>query len=398
MELPRVKIYYENGALGQVIPMDDGCLGLCCTGAPVVNKFELVKAYVLRSYNGLSDLGITAENNPCIEKVVREFYAEAGDGTEVWLMGFPETLTPDVVCDVNQNNAKSLIVAANGKLRSIIVAFAPAATYTPIIENGLDETLAQAIVNAQALCEWATTQRNAPIFALLEARSFSGDAMGLSDLTEQTNNRVAVVIGDTVNDSADACVGVIAGRIAIMPVQRNIGRVKDGALKPLQFYIGDAKADSYGNIQLLFEKGYITFRTFTGKAGFFIVDANTATKVGDDYRSLANRRVIDKAYRIAYQTLIEELNDEVPVTDNGQLVPAWCANIESKVEQAIISQMTNNGNLGNDVTNPKDTGVTCTIDHNQNIVATEHLSIQLRVKPNGYAKYIDVYLGFKTLT
>jgi len=31
------------------------------------------------------------------------------------------------------------------------------------------------------------------------------------------------------------------------------------------------------------------------------------------------------------------------------------------------------------------------------VVATSRLKVQLRVKPFGYPKYIDVYLGFKTI-
>ena len=59
-------------------------------------------------------------------------------------------------------------------------------------------------------------------------------------------------------------------------------------------------------------------------------------------------------------------------------------------------QMTAQGNLGNDPSDSSDTGVECKIDYDQNILATSQVKIGLRVKPNGYAKYIDVELGFKT--
>ena len=58
--------------------------------------------------------------------------------------------------------------------------------------------------------------------------------------------------------------------------------------------------------------------------------------------------------------------------------------------------MTANGNLGNDPADPDDTGVECSINYEQNILATSLIAAGLRVKPNGYAKYIDVNLGFKT--
>ena len=103
-----------------------------------------------------------------------------------------------------------------------------------------------------------------------------------------------------------------------------------------------------------------------------------------------------QAYRIAYAQLVEWLNDEVPVSKSGTLVPAWCSTVEADVEQAIETQMTAQGNLGNDPSDSSDTGVECKIDYDQNILATSQVKIGLRVKPNGYAKYIDVELGFKT--
>ena len=106
--------------------------------------------------------------------------------------------------------------------------------------------------------------------------------------------------------------------------------------------------------------------------------------------------MIDKAYRIAYARLIEWLNDEVPISKSGTLVPAWCSTVEADVEQAIETQMTANGNLGNDPSDSFDTGVECKIDYDQNVLGTSQVKIGLRVKPNGYAKYIDVELGFKT--
>lgn len=82
--------------------------------------------------------------------------------------------------------------------------------------------------------------------------------------------------------------------------------------------------------------------------------------------------------------------------DNGELVPSWCASLQTEIEQAVSSNMA--GNLGTNPPDANDTGVECVIDSTQKIVSTERFSVKLRVKPFGYAKYIDVYLGFKTVT
>lgn len=397
--LPGVRIIFANGVLGQVEAMADGCLGFVALGAKEVagdEGFKLGKAYTIKKLCDLEALGVTAENNPNLYRNVKDFYEEAGDGVELWLMGFAEASTFASVLDKdNAAGAKALIRASNGKIRGLIAFKTPAAGYAATVKDGLDTDVSAALPKAQGLGEWATETLRAPIFTLVEGYGFSGNATELATLTTMEHNRVGVVIGDTTPNSKNACMGVVAGRIAISPVQRKISRVKDGALKPLAIYIGD-KLVEMADVEMIDEKGYITFTTFVGRTGYYIADDNLATRVGDDYRALSNRRVIDKAYRIAYNTLLDDLNDEVPIATDGNLSPAWCTSVKSHVEQSIISNMTANGNLGNDPGNPDDTGVACSISYKQQILSTSRLAVGLRVKPNGYAKYIDVELGFKT--
>lgn len=396
--LPRVKITFANGALGQVEAMADGCLGFLALGAHEVegdDNFKLGRAYTVKKLSALETLGVTAENNPNLYRNVKDFYAEAGDGVELWIMGFADTETFASVLDKdNAAGAKALLQASNGKLRGLLAFKTPAEGYTMTVEKGFDADVTAALVKAQGLGEWATDTLRAPIFTLVEGYGFTGDAMQLASLTTMEYNRVGVVIGDTVPNSSNACMGIVGGRITTVPVQRKISRVKDGALTPLAIYVGDRLVE-LADVETIHEKGYITFTTFVGRTGYFIADDNLATRVEDDYRSLTNRRVIDKAYRIAYNTLLDVLNDEVPIASDGNLSPAWCTSVASTVEQAIISNMTANGNLGNDPGDPNDTGVECTIDYAQKILSTSQLAVGLRVKPNGYAKYIDVELGFK---
>lgn len=398
--LPRVKITFANGALGQVEAMADGCMGFLALGAKQVEgdgSFKLGKTYTIKKLSGLEALGVTAENNPNLYRNVKDFYAETGDGAELWIMGFAEASTFASVLDKDTAaGAKALLRAANGKLRGLIAFKTPAEGYAPTVKDGLDEDVTAAMAKAQGLGEWATDELRAPIFTLIEGYGFTGDPSELKSLTTLECNRVGVVVGDTMPDSKNACMGVVSGRIAASPVQRKISRVKDGALKPLAIYIGDQLVES-ADVEMIHEKGYVTFTTFVGRTGYFIADDNLATKVADDYRALSNRRVIDKAYRIAYNTTLDTLNDEVPIASDGNLSPAWCAALKSDVEQAIVSNMTANGNLGNDPGDPNDTGVECTVDYKQKLLSTSQLAVKLRVKPNGYAKYIDVELGFKAV-
>lgn len=404
--LPRVRILFENGALGQLVASQDGVLGLVATGTAVVDTFALNTPYEISKFADLEDLGITEANNPGIYKVVKEFYDEvkllknidaSDENTKLWLMGVADTVTLTNMADITQTTlGKALIQGAKGVLRGIIFKRTPAQGYTPTVTDGLDADVFTAVDKAQALCEWATNTLKAPLFALIEGRSFSGDADDLLDLKTKLSNRVAILIGDT-EIGANACVGILAGRIAHNKVCRNIGAVKDGKLSLTTGYVGALDA-SLADVADIHDKGYITLRTHIGRPGYFFTDDPLAAASTDDYHNLTHRRTIDKAYRIAYDTLLDELLGDVPVTDSGTVAPTYAKSVEMKVENAIISQMTNNDELGNDPANQDDRGVQCYISVTQNIVSTGILAVTLKIKPKGYAKYIDVQLGFQAVT
>jgi len=296
--LPRVRINYANGTLGQVAAMADGCLGMMALGAKEVtgdDKFKLGKAYTLRKLADLEALGVTSENNPNLYRNVKEFYAEAGDGTELWLTGYAESETFANAFDKdNAAGAVALLKASNGKIRGLVAFKTPAEAYELTTTEGLDADVFAALPKAQQLGDWATDTLRAPIFSLVEGYGYAGDPAALKDLTETEYNRAGVVLGDTAASSKNAAMGVVAGRIAASAVQRKISRVRDGALQPLTFYVGAEPAE-LADLETINDKGYITFRTFVGKAGYFITDDNLATTPEDDYRAPTNRRGLDNA-------------------------------------------------------------------------------------------------------
>lgn len=390
--LPYVKIDYGNGAITQAIASADGLLCLVVVGAvAIADKFDLAKYYPLRKYSDLENLGITAENNPEAEKLVKDFYTEAQEGIKAYLIGYPDTLKMSDVLNKENPYARNIIEETNGEIRGFIIT--SKASDEAVITDGLDNDLEAAKLNAQALGDWATEVRKAPIFTLIDGLNYSGDPEELIDMTKQAYNRVGVVIGNSSANSKNQANGLIAGRIALSSVQRNIGRVQDGALNVLEMYAG-AKKVELADIETLVNKGYITFRTFTGMSGYYIADDPLATKPTDDYNQITRRRVIDKAYRIAYAVLIEKLNDEIPVNADGTMIETYARSFELAVENAITTNMTANGELSTDPSDSTDRGVTCKIHRTTNVLATNKVEAELRVRPHGYAKYITVLLGF----
>ena len=396
MGLPKVKIDYGNGALGQAIASADGLLCLIVVGAvAIADKFDLAKTYPLRKTGDLENLGIDSDNNPEMYKLVKEFYTEATEGTKVYIIGYPDTLKMSDVLDYDNPYARNIIESLNGEVRGLFITAKAGAN--PTITKGFDDDLEAAKLNAETLGDWATEVRFAPIFVIIDGLSFSGDPEAVEDMRKQNYNRVGVVIGAGAPGSANQSIGLIAGRVAISPVQRNIGRVADGALNVLAMYAGD-KSVEVADVETLHDKGYITFRTFTGMSGYYISDDPLATKATDDYNQLTRRRVIDKAYRIAYAVLIEKLLDEIPVKSDGTMIETYARSFELSVENAIATNMTANGELSTDPADSTDRGVTFVVDRIINVLATNRVEGDLSVRPHGYGKEIKVRLGFMVVT
>jgi len=395
--LPRVKIIFENGLLGSSAPMDDGVCGFICTGAAVTGKLELNKPYLITKYDALAEFGVTAEStdtNANLHKAVKEFYDIAPQGSKLYFMCVANTVKMSDMVDKTKEYGKKLIEYSNGAIRFLFCFKKDATAYTPTILDGLDSDVYIAATEAQKLGVHAADVCFAPCMVFLEGRHFTGTPATLKELHQGELNRVGILIGDTVSGSNGATLGTLAGTLASVPVQRSIARVRSGALPVTQMFVGSKRVED-ADVEVISDKGFITFRTFVGKSGYFFTDDKLATKVTDDYALIPRRRVIDKAYRIAYITLLEELNEELPVDDMGRIPAAITKSIQNNVERAIINNMAVYRNLGNDPSDPNDTGVECYIDTNQNVVATSKLDVRLRVKPYAYPKYIDCYLGFK---
>lgn len=396
MALPRVKITFENGALGGVAPSEDGVCGLVAYATAVSTTFALNTPYLITKLDGLVALGITSEAtgaNAALYKTVKEFYSEAPDGTKLWVMGVAASTTIANLTDKANNIISPLLMAARGSINILMLKVASAAE--PTMSGSIDGAVLTAVTNLQALAEDWTVNRYAPFMCLVEALSYNGVAASLPDLTARSDNRVGVVLGDSVTGSAGAAIGLVAGRLAAEPVQRSLARVRSGAIKAETMYIGTNQAE-LGDPDVANDLGYIVPRTFVGKSGYYWSDDHLATGASDDYCAIPRRRVIDKSYRIAYKTLVDEIAENVPVNTEGKLAAFHCKGVETSVESAIVNSMTSEGNLGNDPDNASDLGVQCYIDPDQNILATSRLEINLKVKPHGYSKYIDVKLGFKT--
>ena len=391
---PGVSIGFENGNLGVVATSPDG-VGAIVASAVANGSFALATPYTVYSLDEAETLGIipTVAANYELHKTIKEFYAEAGTGTELWIYGVAKTRTLDqLVAD-----SEAVLLASNRRIRFVTLKYAPSVADTDVtagLRTGFPATLAA----AQAIAEEYTTEKTQPVVYIIEAYNYTGVAADLVGFSATTYNRVAVLIGDTetrtgATASKGAAVGVLAGRIAKNQVHVNVGRVKDGALKPLNFFVLDAPVEQV-NIDALYNKGFITPCTHVGKPGYYFVDDHLACTVEDDYHFLTRRRVIDKAYVLANSTLSNFILDTVPLTGEGKMQASYAKALEAEVERVIVQEMTAKGEISADVTIANDTGVEVLID-TTNVIATDsQIKGKIRVRPHGYGRFIEFSIGF----
>lgn len=390
MPLPGVTIEIQNGALGLVPPSDDAICGIILQGPAVSGGLQVGAATLYTSLADVEADGITAAydttNTVRVYKHISQFFQEAGTGAKLWVLLISQAVSMEDMCDISEANyAVKLLNAASGKIRLLGVTRSPAGGYTPdTTANQLDLDVVTAINLAQALAT-SYAEDFAPLRVVLEARHFTGTTGSLVDLKLRDDNRVSIVLGDNVTGGGGA-VGLLLGRLASVPVQRNPGRVKDGSLPIEAAYVGsDTVEAAPTKVTTIHEKGFITLRTYPRKAGYYFTDDPTATSATDDYNSLARGRVIDKAITLAYDVFVNEILDEIQIDTQGRIAVDKAKYYQAIVENAIDSAMTAEGEISS---------VSTLVDPDQNVLGTGQICIELRIVPVGYAKTIVVKLGF----
>lgn len=385
MNLPKITFQVQNGGLLQQPIVSDKVVAIIGTGAAVENKIALNTSYQIFSLKEAEDLGIVeGEANDFMHKQIADFYTEAKQGAELWLMLVSDATTYTVMLDANENYAKKLIADAGGAIRILGAVKKSAGNEATV--SGLDGDVHTAVPKAQALGTYFA-EKYMPVRSIISGNNFSGTIADLLDYTQAENNRVSCLLANN-DGSKVASIGLVLGRLARTPVQRNIGRVIDGPIeKTAGYFTNGAKVetlqDGWENI---YKKGYIFLRSFIGKSGFYFTDDQTLTAETDDFNSLARGLVMDKAVLLAYATLVENLLDEIEMTESGTIHPAVVKSWQAQVDNALQT-MVDAGNLSGKAVN---------IDPSQNVLTSGVLQMALKLLPVGYAKEIAVLIGFTT--
>lgn len=391
-----------NGGLGRVSATDDGIAALLLTGTEVTMQvttktdegeevtttkttLEFGKHYQLSSTKDLDTLGITSKNNPLVYKEVCSFYAQAGEGAELHLMVVdPETKLSEMVSTVATSPLSKLIEAAAGRVKIVGVNRLNSGNENEDRPKGIDGDAITAAGNAQQTAE-NYAKKIMPFRIFLPAPNWTGENPEFQP-SGSSYNRVAMVLASEgqLEGQYPAAIGMVLGRAAKAEPQQDLGRVKFGSLAANGYFTdGSVFLEKQGIADSLNDAGYIFFLNYPGKNGCYLNGCPMACQATDDYAVLNNGRIMDKAMRIAYDTYISEIMDNVKVGDDGKLPSGVCSSFESMIENAVASLMDGQISSFKAYVNPA-----------QNILSTSTLQVECSIVPLGVLKTIKVLLAF----
>lgn len=382
--LSGVYITLGNGNLGRTASTSDGVAGLVLTGKAVEGKLELNKHYLLSGTADLATLGVASEDNRLIDKEVRAFYAQAGEGAELHLLVVAEATTLTAMCDPGDGSpVGKLLDAAGGRIRLLGVNKILPEEYDLVTDQGIDADVIVALERIQQSAE-AARKAIRPFRALLPAVAWTGSTDNLYKPRSSSYNDAALVLASDDQDGHTAAIGQVLGRASKIEVHQSIGRVKDGAIATTGYFTdGSLYADRSGMAEILNDAGYIFYMKYPTRNGCYLNGDPMAAPVTDDYSQLYLGRVVDKAVTIIYDTYITEILDNISINDDGTLDQNQCIYLQNQIIDAVASQM--DGQISS---------FDAYIDPTQNILATGNLQVSASIVPMGVINRINVDLAF----
>ena len=402
-DLPNVSFQLSNDQLGNQPGPTDGISALVVSlpdtyplMGPIDPGAPLQIGLTGFSLRDFENEGVTAAQDELsgvlLWEHIKDFYRES-PGQELHLLFVPQGTTPTQIFDSAQPISTQLsnyMRSQNGRIKLLGVAF-----NVEVAGNITFADITASVSHAQAWADFEFSEFrpisiflegvNAPAtpaaddLRLLQAHSVSicanRDRQRRLELAG-TNN------GAVVNAYAE--VGRVLGRYSSIPVMRSAGRATDGArvgITESEFPDGKAFADmSSGLLGQLHAKGYLFYRNYMGRSGFYFNGDGNCAAITDDYNQVYRTRTIYKACRIVRETYLQFLLDEVEIDPaTGRLSPIVIKSFESTLLSALRAQMQNENEI---------VAAAVTIDPNQNVNATRKIECLVQVTPYGIAEQI----------
>lgn len=241
-------------------------------------------------------------------------------------------------------------------------------------------------------------------FALLDAPPDMSDAVLIAAMTGFESVRVAVAAGPvrifsplTNRKLRRPFAWSAAARIAATEPHIHPGWVRLGALVDVtttETSGGDFRDER--KTETLDALRFMTSRTFIGLAGAYVTRGRLMAPAGSDYESVQNRRVMDKASRIARAAGLPFLNEDLDVNPSTSTVqsglPGAPGTLDEKKARDIETEI--NGKLRAALVATRQVSeVRVQVNRTDAILSTKRLRMKLRVTPKAYAETIEQELS-----
>lgn len=223
-----------NNAVG-IPPEADGVMMMFIWAVAVANTFALNTAYFLESPDDLDALGIDADydatNATDVFGQISDFYAQAQDGAQIWLVGVP--MDTDYATYCASATYKNLIYNTRvtdplQRAKMIGLVYAPPALLQDDLPFPADVTAAMPVIQATQKAQFQT---GTPYSVILDGYNMSNslDPSGLPSYQTAENFAISLCITG-LRPNGVSGVGFALGRFARISVGHGCGEVNDGAL------------------------------------------------------------------------------------------------------------------------------------------------------------------------
>jgi len=184
--LSKVIIGLSTNGLGQLAAQLDGVSGLIVSGVAVAGQFAL--GDVIGPFFSLAEVEAKGINsaydttNTCIAyKQIKDFYAEAGTGAELWVIVAAKTISMATMFDKDGVYAPKLMNVSAGRIKMIAISRVPQTGYTATYSDQFDDDIWSAVTNGKAL-RADLFSKGMPVQLFIEGRDFQGTVASVKDL------------------------------------------------------------------------------------------------------------------------------------------------------------------------------------------------------------------------
>lgn len=335
MSAPDIRLTKQNG-IGRRQPSTDYISALVCGGVATDN-LQLGEIVELKGIPDANVYGITADydtdNSILLYKRIARFFLRNPSGT-LFIMLVPRGTTLTQMVDKEQPYLKKVLDDLNGVVKQAAVALNPEDDYEGVFSDGIDADVLAAVTKAQELADeqW---DLHRPIQILIEGFHFNGTATGAPDLRELDSENVSVVIAadpaiSNLGGAKEfyAAVEDALGYVSASKVNQCIGWVGRFPLQNVAQGVFLTAGLSSGlpmtsynqtDIDTLHDKGYVFARAHSNKVGFYFQSSPTCTAISNDESYIERARTIGKAARLIRAELIDGLNAELDLNEDGTL-------------------------------------------------------------------------------